>query len=81
MREECVGLEHHGDAARRTGEAAHIPAADFDIPHGRLIESGDQAKRRRLAASGRTEQDDEVARLDCERHVVNRAGLAPRLSH
>ena len=30
MREQGVGLEHHGDAARRAGQAADIAALDFD---------------------------------------------------
>ena len=43
------------------GEVVHAPAGDDDIACRRLLEAGDHAKRRRLAAAGWAEQADDLA--------------------
>src|SRR5207249_4551206 len=46
-------------------------ASDEDVALGRLLEPGDHAQQRRLAATGRTKEDEELALLGCEGDVVD----------
>ena len=62
-------LEHEADFAGR-GLVAGVPDQRADV---RLVEAGDQAQQRGLAAAGRAEQRDEVARSECP--AIRRAGL------
>ena len=41
------------------------------VPDGRMLEAGDAAQRRGLAAARRPEQHDDLARRDAEAHVVH----------
>jgi hypothetical protein len=56
-REERVRLEDH--AAVGAGRA-HRLAVEQDLAGGRLVEAGDQAQQRRLAAARRPENGDEI---------------------
>ena len=70
MRIERVGLEHHGDAALRGRHVVDQLAGDLQLAAGDLLEAGDRAQQRRLAAAGRADEDDELARLDVEIDAV-----------
>ena len=78
VRPHRVGLEHHADIAqaRRHMHAAlrrrDLVAADRDHAGGRLLQARDAAQRRGLAAAGRPEQHDDLARRDAEADVVDR---------
>ena len=67
MRPHRIGLEHHAEVAqpRRHQNAArgrrHDIAADRNLAAGRMLEPGDAAQRRGLAAAGRPEQHDDLA--------------------
>ena len=55
------GLEHHGDAVRRTDDGL---AAAFRVARGRRDQAGDDAQQRRFAGAGAAEQADDLARAD-----------------
>ncbi len=54
--------------------------ADRDFPGGDLLEAGDHAQQRRLAAAGRPDDDDELAvgdlDIDAEDHFERAVALA-----
>src|SRR5262249_10618977 len=78
VRPDCIGLEHHTDAAvaRRHEHAildvAHGLACDDDLARLRPLEPGEAAQGRGLAAAGGPEQRDQLAGLDAEADVVDR---------
>ena len=72
VRVERVVLEHHGDVAVLRVEIVDHAVADGDLAGGDRDQPGDQIERGRLAAAGRTDQRDELAVLDGQRHVVDR---------
>ena len=72
VREEGVGLEDHGDVARRRRQCGHVLPADQDAPRGRKLEASDHAQGGGLAAAGRTQERHEVAGPDLERHLAHR---------
>ncbi len=76
VREERVRLEHHRDVALRGRTARHVATADQDAPAVALLESRDQAQRRRLPAARRSEQHVERALVKRERHAVDGVHLA-----
>jgi hypothetical protein len=61
MRIERVGLEHHGDVAVLRCDVIDQPFADADLAAGSLLQPGDHAQQRGLAAARRADQDDELA--------------------
>ncbi|KGC93057.1 hypothetical protein DO71_5700 [Burkholderia pseudomallei] len=67
VRKQRIVLEHHPDAALFDRQRGHVVGAERDRAAriGR-IEPGDQAQRRRLAAAGRAEQHERLARADRE---------------
>ena len=66
VRPERVGLEHHRDVALLRGEVRDIAAGEPDGAGRGLLEAGDGAQERGLAAAGRAEDRDELARRDGE---------------
>ncbi len=64
MRIERVGLEHHREAALRGPDVGRVLAVDQDLAGGDVLEAGDQAQQRGLAAAGGADEDDEFAVLD-----------------
>ena len=76
MRVERVGLEDHRQAALRRRRRDDIDAVDEDLAAGRVLEAGDQAEKRRLAATRRADEDDEGAVLDGEIDVRDDFGGA-----
>ena len=63
VRIQGVALEHHGDLAGPRRQPGHGVAVDEDIALGRLVQAGDGAQQRRLAAPRRAEQDEVLALL------------------
>jgi hypothetical protein len=74
-----VALEDRVDVAPIRGEGRHVAPAKLDRAGGRLLEPGDHPQRRRLAATRRAEQREELATLDLERQVVDRHEIAEPL--
>jgi hypothetical protein len=68
---ERVVLEDHRDVAVLRREVVDDPVTDRDHPVRDLLEAGDHAERRRLAASGRSYEDEELAVLDVQREVLD----------
>ena len=66
MREQRVGLEHHGDVAPRHRQPRHVLAVDQDLPAACHLQPRDQAQRGGLAAAGGSEQGDQRAGRDGE---------------
>ena len=81
MREQRVVLEHHVDrpAVRRHG--ADVLAVEQDAAGAQLLEAGEQAQQRGLAAAGGAEQREELALPDVEGEVFDRADRAEALGH
>ena len=48
------------------GTSAHIDAVDHDLAAADILEPGDQAQQRGLAAARRADEDDELAIADGE---------------
>src|SRR5262245_1206192 len=69
-----IGLEHH--AAVGAG-LAHGHAVQCDAAGGRLVEPGDEAQQRRLAAARRPENGDEVVVGNLEADRLERARGLP----
>ena len=71
-------IRRHEQAARGI---AHHAVADADAPAGVLLEAGDHAQRRGLAAARRPEQRDELAALDRQIDVVDGDDFAEMAAH
>ena len=52
-----------------------------DVAGGDVLQPGDHAQQRRLAAAGRADEDDELAVGDLEVDAVHDLDLAERLFH
>jgi hypothetical protein len=60
------------------GNVVDARALDQDLPRVLLVEAGDRAEKRGLAAAGRPEEREELARPDGEADVVE--DLQPRIA-
>ncbi len=76
MRVERVGLENHGDVAIARGPGRDILAADNDLAAIGVVEAGDDAQERALAAAGRPDEGDEFASLGLEADTLQNAVAA-----
>ena len=80
MREEREVLKHQADAALlRRNEIArprHLLAVDQHAARGWALDAGGDPEQRGLAAAGRTEQAQHLARRHVERDMVEREPLA-----
>jgi hypothetical protein len=72
VREQGVLLEHRVHVALVGRDADRRAAVDLDRAVRRLVEAGDHPERRRLAATGRPEQGEELAGMHLEVDVVDR---------
>ena len=79
VREERVVLEDGVDRTPVGLEVRDVVATEHDRAVGRLLEAGDHAQRGRLAAPGRAEQGEELARPDEQVEVVDRGERAEPL--
>ena len=59
----------------------HVLGVDQHLPGSDVLEAGDKAQKRRLAAAGGADEDGEFAVLDVEIDAVDDADGAERLSH
>jgi hypothetical protein len=69
VRIQRIVLEDHRDVAVLRGELVHHIAADLELAVRDVLEAGDHAQRRRLAAAGGPDKDHELAVLDVEAQV------------
>ncbi len=80
VRVERVALEHHGDAALGRRDVVDQPPVDVQLAAGDFLESGDHAQQCRLAAAGRSDENDELAlgdvEIDAVDHLYRAIGLA-----
>ena len=66
MREQRIFLEDHAEVAAKRGDTAHVASADDNASTIELDQPGDRPQRRRLAASTRPEEREELAIADVE---------------
>ena len=76
VRIERVALEDHRDVAVLGGDVVHDPVADQEPAVADLLQSGHAAQCCRLATSGRSHQDQELAIVDLEVEVVHGEDVA-----
>ena len=75
VRKQRVGLEHHAHVAPMHRHVSEVAPAHHDHALVRLLEPGDHPQRRGLAAAGRAEQREELARPHVEIDRVDRDHL------
>ena len=80
VREERVLLEHHVDGSSVREDRRDVPSLKDHTPLVRHFEPGDHPQRRRLSASARAEEREELPLADRERHVAHRIGLSEALA-
>src|SRR6185503_15431382 len=78
---ERVALEHHRDVAVLGVEVVHHPAGDRDLAAGDVLEAGEHAQQRRLAAARRSDQHHELAVGNFEGNAVQDSGFPEILSY
>ena len=71
VREQRVVLEHGVDAAHVRRQARDVAPVEEDAAGVRLLEAGEDAQQRRLAAAAGAEQGVELAALDLQARVVD----------
>ena len=81
VREDGVALEDHRDAPPPRRQVGRVSAPDRHAALIDPLETGETAQQRRLAASGRTEQDDELLVPHLEVDAVDGGELAEVLPH
>ena len=81
MRKERVSLKHHPCISFVRRQTGHIVAADDHPPTVCLLEARQQAQGRRLAATGRPDEDQELPFVDREVKRVDRRHVAEPLRH
>src|SRR5271155_1174210 len=81
VRIERVGLEHHGEPALRGTDIGHVLGVDEHLSGGDVLETGDEAQKRRLATAGRPDEHRELAVFDVEIDAVDDADRAERFPH
>ncbi len=72
VRVERIVLEDHRQVAFTRRQRGDVALADPQRPLGRRLESGDGAQQRRLAATGRPEQGEELAVADRQLERIQR---------
>ena len=68
---QSVVLEHHRDVTVTGSEPGDLAVADPDLAVADLLESGEHAKQRRLAAAGRADEHHELTARDREADLVD----------
>ena len=67
MREQRQLLEHHAGRALRCGDTGHVAPLDTDAAGLRRLEAGNQFQQGGLAATGWSDQSDELTRAYTKR--------------
>ena len=70
VREQRVVLEHGVDGPAVWRHVRDGPAVEQDLARGRGLEAGQHPEQRRLATAGGTQEGEEGARLEPERHAT-----------
>ena len=81
VRVERVGLEHHREAALGRRHADDVHAVDQDAAAAHVLEPGNQAQQRGLAASRGTDKDNERPVGDIEVGTFDDGVGSERLAH
>ncbi len=81
MRIERVGLEDHGQSAPGGRFPGDVDAVDLDRAAADILQPGDEAQQRGLAAAGGADEDDEFAVIDVEVDAGNDLDLTEDLAH
>jgi len=81
MRVERVVLEHHRDVAVLRRHVVDDGVANQDVAAADLLQAGDHAERRGLAAAGRADQDDEFLVGDFEIDAAHGLDFIVALDH
>jgi len=74
VRPQRIGLEHHADVAPPGRQMRYVVVTDEDAPPGRRPEAGDGAQQGRFARPRRTQEGEQLARLDAQVHVFQHVG-------
>ena len=69
-------LKDHGHVAVLRRKSVGQPAVNDDPPGGGLLQPGKQAERRRLAAAGRSHEDQQFVVADIQAEVVHGVNTA-----
>ncbi|MOA09436.1 hypothetical protein D3C78_1292650 [compost metagenome] len=70
MAEQRIMLKDETDIALLHRAVRGVLVTEEDVAFGRLLQAGDETQQRRLAGTGGTEQSDQLAGTNIERHVV-----------
>src|SRR4029453_5664090 len=76
---QCMALKDHAEIAVARLEIVHHASVDTDFPRGRVLETRDYSPRGRLAASGWSDEHNELAVFDRKGQVLDRLNGAERL--
>ncbi len=76
MRIQSIGLEHHRQPALGRRQLIGALAADAQLAAIDLLQARNHAQQGRLAAAGRTDEDNQLAVTDVEVEAVNNGLLA-----
>jgi hypothetical protein len=69
-------LEHHRAVAFAGRQVGYVAVAEADRPAGHIMQAGDHAQQRRLPATRRPEQEEQLAGLDLKGYPVDRNRVA-----
>jgi len=72
-------LEDHGDVAVFRRDVGHIAVADQHAPRRDLLEAGQTAQRRRLAAARRADKHEELFVIDRDVEILQDVVVAKLL--
>jgi hypothetical protein len=75
MRKQRVALEHGVDRSLVRRQRRDVVAIEQDFAVVGKIEAGDQPQQRRLTATGRPEQGEELVFTDRDRDIIERRHL------
>src|SRR3954453_2756808 len=81
MRIERVVLEHHRNVALFRLDIVDDAIANRNGSRGDVFQAGEHPQQGRLTATGWTDEHDELAILDRNRHAVQNLKIAERLPH
>jgi hypothetical protein len=81
VRVERIVLEHHGDVAVLRRHIVDDMVIDGDLAVGDVLQPCDHAQRGRLAATGRSDQHDELVILDLEVDAAHRLHIVIALDN
>ena len=80
MRKQRIALKHHADIAVLHPQIRNIAIVEMDFAGGRIFQSGDHPQRRRLAATGWTQQRDQLSGSDIQIDILDRGEPAEPLA-